>query len=212
MNLFDDHSENQTALIRVFGTIIFTLIMVIMYQVHTINNVRQDIRIAIPPDLSLGASLVPDEIPKTAVYDFASRIFQSLQRWNLNGAKDYRDNIEQYSDFFTPQYKAFLLRDFERRAKAGELNNRERALQPLLVSWDYDRVSISRRSNGLATDWVVALDMELQETYRGEVVKRLFLRYPMIVTRREVDRNRNPWGLVLGGYAAEPEPLTLETK
>lgn len=210
MKFFDNSNDNTLAIIRVFGTLTVLLMLGIFYLSYQVGKAREDININIPPDLSLGATVRPDEIPKTAVYDFASRIFQSLHRWRFAGHKEYEENINKYADFFTPDYRAFLDRDYSRRLRDGELNNRERALQPLLAGWDYDLVKIVRSENGRAVSWVVALDMELTETYKGERVKRLFLRYPMRVVRREVDPNINPWGLALAGYAADPEPLKLE--
>lgn len=212
MRLFDNSNDNFTAVVRVFGTITLLLILAIFYLGHQLGKAREDININIPPDLSLGATVRPDNIPKTAVYDFASRIFQSLHRWRFAGSKEYKENIAKYSDFFTPAYRAFLERDFTRRLKDGELSGRERALQPLLAAWNYELVKVVRSENGIPVAWVVALDMELTETYKGETVKRLFLRYPMQVVRRPVDPNLNPWGLTLAGYAADPEPLKLEKK
>lgn len=174
MRIFDNQNDNFTAIVRVFGTLAFALIVLLFYLTFQLGKAREDININIPPDLSLGARLQPDVIPKTAVYDFSSRIFQSLHRWRFAGSKEYKENIAKYSDFFTPEYRAFLERDFNRRLKQGELNGRERALQPILAAWNYDLVKVVRRENGKAVSWVVALDMELTETYKGRLLRDYF--------------------------------------
>ena len=57
--------------------------------------------------------------------------------------------------------------------------------------------------------WVVIVDMELSETVKGMAVKRKTIRYPLRVVRYDVDRESNPWGLALDGFASSG-PTTLE--
>ena len=40
--------------------------------------------------------------------------------------------------------------------------------------------------------WTVLLDMQVTETFGGQGVKDVFIRYPLRVVRFDVDRERNP--------------------
>ena len=54
-------------------------------------------------------------------------------------------------------------------------------------------------------------DAEIDETVRGVPVKKVAIRYPLVVTRFEVDPEANPWGLALDCFA-EDGPARLDLK
>jgi len=189
---------------RVMLRINFLLLVVIFILAFGWVNAAREIWVNIPPDLSSGAKLKPGNNPEHIVYDFALNIFQQLQRWKKSGDKDYTENIAKYASYLTPQYVAFLKRDYERRRQKGELTNRERTVQQLPgVLYDSKRVQKYGDHS-----WVVFLDLELNETYQGEEIKHLYIRYPVMVKTYDVDRQLNPWGLALDGYYTDPEKIT----
>ena len=208
--MFLNANDNNKAALRIMATIIFVMMGLLFYQMQIASTAMDHIKIDIPPDLSKGATIRPGQKQHTSIYDFTSRFMQQLQHWRYDGSKEYEENIDTYSDYFTPAYKAFLHRDYERRAKDGELSGRTRTLYPLLSAWDDDRVKVLSKSGGLENSWVVLLDMELVETYKGEEIKRKYLRYPIRIVRYDVDIKTNPWGLAIDGYAEEPKVLTKE--
>lgn len=210
MEKYADRRDNSLAAIRVLGSVILMLILYIFYQNYSINVARENIEITIPPDLSLGATIKPSNMELTAVNDFATRIFQSIHHWKYNGFEEYKKNIKTYTPFITPNYRQFMLDDFQRRKEAGELNNRTRSMQPLLAAWDVEKIKVHSMSNGVAISWLVYIDMELVETYDGDEIKHLYLSYPLKVVRSDIDRNSNPWGMALDGYFGKPKELKLE--
>ena len=56
-------------------------------------------------------------------------------------------------------------------------------------------------------DWVVTLDISADEYYGAEQVKRALVRYPIKVTRVDVDPSRNPFGLALDCYDGTPQRI-----
>ncbi|MDQ4324501.1 DUF2895 family protein, partial [Pseudomonas aeruginosa] len=56
-------------------------------------------------------------------------------------------------------------------------------------------------------DWVVTLDITADEYYGAEQVKRALVRYPVKVTRVDVDPARNPFGLALDCYEGTPQRI-----
>lgn len=208
--MFVNPNDNNKAALRIMATVIFVLIGLLFYQIQLAGKARQHIKIDIPPDLSKGATIRPGQKQHTSIYDFTSRFFQQVQHWRYDGSREYEKNIGRYRDFFTPAYHAFLKRDYKRRQADGELSGRTRTLYPLLAAWDDDRVKVLSKSGGLENSWVVLLDMELVETYKGEEIKRKYLRYPVRIVRFDTDTEHNPWGLAIDGYADTPKVISKE--
>lgn len=159
----------------------------------------------IPPDLTRGVILRPGEVPAPNVYAFALYVWQQLNRWPANGQSEYPQNLFRWSAYLTPRFREALLADLRQRARRGELDQRSRGLQEL-PGHHYTPERVDSQSAGV---WVVWLDLELNEHYRGTLVKTVQLRYPLRVVRLETDRARNPFGLALDGFATEAGPAPL---
>ena len=170
-------------------------------------RVPSDLTIHIPPDLKTGATVQPNEPSPANVYAFAIYIFQQLYRWPTDGATDFSHAIYALSGYLTPSYRESLITELASKAKRGELAGRERGMQELPgQGFSEERVNILK--DGV---WVVVVDMALSETVKGMAVKRKTIRYPLRVVRYDVDRESNPWGLALDGFASTgPTALELE--
>ena len=54
------------------------------------------------------------------------------------------------------------------------------------------------------------MDMQVMETFGGQSIKDVFIRYPLRVVRFDVDRERNPWKLALDCFGSNrPARLNL---
>ena len=170
-------------------------------------RVPSDLTIHIPPDLKSGAKVQPNEPSPANVYAFAVYIFQQLYRWPTDGATDFSQAIYALSSYLTPSYRESLITELASKAKRGELAGRERGMQELPgQGFSEERVNILK--DGV---WVVVVDMALSETVKGVAVKLKTIRYPLRVVRYDVDRESNPWGLALDGFASTgPKALELE--
>ena len=55
--------------------------------------------------------------------------------------------------------------------------------------------------------WVAFYDVNVKETFRSEIVKDIFVRYPIRLVRWDVDPECNLWGLALDGFYKKPRRL-----
>ena len=123
------------------------------------------------------------------------------------GEADYRDRIQGLRAYLTPEFAESIEVDYTMKLAQRELQNRQRAVYEVPGRvYAPDRVRIDS-----ADRWVVYLDLQVIETYRGETVKNTAVRYPLEIVRYDVDPEQNPFGLALAGLESAPERLVLAT-
>ncbi len=157
-------------------------------------------RISIPPDLRYGGQISLNTIHPWEVYNFAGYIWQQLNRCPRNCIDDYPKNLERLTEFLTPQFKAWLRRDGEKRT--SEMLGRTRFLLPI-GNTDFRNTVILDGSGR----WTVILDVELKENIDGVSVKDTKIRYHLRVISKAIDPEFNPWGLLLDTMQKSPERL-----
>ena len=161
------------------------------------------IRIHIPPDLSAGAMVAPDDPGPPHVYTFGFYLWQQLYRWPVNGAEDYPARIDSLVHYLTPSCYEDRREDVEVRRRQRELAGRRRAVWEIPGrGYSVDRV----HAEG-AGSWVVLLDLQIEETMLGQPVKTRLASYPVRVVRYRVDPELNPWGLAIDCLARPPVPI-----
>ncbi len=164
-------------------------------------HLAPDIRAGSVVEIKNGVGYIPPE----NVYSFAYYIWQQLNRWQEDGMKDYPKQLYNLQSFVTAKCQAEIKDDMKNRAKNSELLQRTRLVTEI--------PGFSFAANRVIADssavWTVFLDMQLQETYRGQNVKDTFVRYPLRIVRYDVDRERNPWGLGLDCFSDQPQRLDI---
>ncbi|QIL80329.1 TIGR03746 family integrating conjugative element protein [Diaphorobacter sp. HDW4A] len=136
------------------------------------------------------------DVPPVNVYGFAYYIWQQLNRWQADGAADYGKQIYLYQSYITSSCRSQLENDLQVRSGGGELRGRTRIMSEIpAFGYAPNRVIAEGTSA-----WTVLLDMQIQEAYKGQPVKDVFIRYPIRVVRYDVDRERNPWRLAIDCY------------
>lgn len=174
-------------------------------------NAPRYLTIHVPPDLRTGSTRKWWEVPPESVYAFTFYVFQQLHRWPTNGEEDYQRNIRALSAYLTPACKAFLEHDYTARRDSGELHQRVRGIYEIPGrSYGDDPMSrVKTRSN---REWLVTLDLTVDEYYSAEQVKRALIRFPLQVVRLDIDPQKNPFGLALDCYERPPERITTLAK
>lgn len=196
--------DNARAHIMSLWAIIMLLSVFMAWAFIGWSKAPEDLTLHIPPDLSNGATLKVGESPKPNLYTFSFHIWQQVNRWAKNGQDDFPRNIYTFAAYMTPRFRASLERDMKKRGKRGELAGRVRALHQ-----DTDAPYEDRRVDVIGPgSWVVWIDAVIEETVAGLGVKTKRIRYPMRVVRYDVDREKNPWGWALDGFA-NPGPSEL---
>ena len=168
----------------------------------------KSLTIHVPPDLRSGSTRKWWDIPSENVYAFALYIFGQLNRWPSDGEQDYRRAIYGLQSYLTPACKAFLDGDYEYRKAAGELRQRVRGVYEILGR-GYSEDPELRVKQLDRDSWLVTLDLNADEYYAAEPVKRVVVRYPLRVVRFDLDPERNKWGLALDCYQGTPQKISL---
>jgi integrating conjugative element protein (TIGR03746 family) len=147
-------------------------------------------------------------VPPESVHAFTFYIFQQLNRWPLNGEEDYPRNLQALSAYLTPACRTSPREDYEYRRNNGELRNRVRGLYEI-PGRGYGEDPGTRVKAVSDRDWLVTLELAADEYHGGEQVKRALVRYSIKVAKHDVDPERNPFGLVLDGYARPPQRIEI---
>lgn len=209
MRRYRDEIDNVRAHLRSLWAVIAIQLLIIAGLWIGWARAPEHLTVHIPPDLRSGAVLSVNDISPANVYAFAFYIFQQLNRWPQDGAKDYGRAIFRVSPYLTPRFRADLISDLEQKGRQGELAYRVRGVQEVAArGYEEQRVDLVD-----VDTWVVWLDLDLQESVKGMTVKHTAIRYPLRVVRYAVDLEANPWGLALDGFDTEgPRRLTAQER
>jgi len=176
------------------------LAICLLVSLYGWQHAAQVQRISIPPDLRYGSQVALNAINPWEVYNFAGYIWQQLNRCPHNCLEDYPKNLERLTSFLTPQFKAWLRHD--RNKRTAELLGRTRFIVPLQNASFSDTVNLDQPGS-----WTVKLDVELKESIGGVAVKDTAIRYHLKVIAQPVDPEFNPWGLLLHTMPKLPERI-----
>jgi integrating conjugative element protein (TIGR03746 family) len=207
MRRYRHEIDNVRAHLRTLWAVIGLEALIIAALWYGWSQAPKALTLHVPPDLRSGATLDVEEIPPANVYTFAFYIFQQLNRWPEDGARDYGRAIFRVSPYLTPGYRAELLADLALKGRKGELAYRVRGVQGI-PGHGFEERRVDMPGDGV---WVVWLDLDLFESVKGMTVKHTAIRYPLRVVRHAVDLEANPWGLALDGFAGDgPRRLSAE--
>ena len=192
-----------------------TLVLVIVLQALLCalalwgwNSAPRKLTVHVPPDLRNGAHIRLGEVPPANVYAFAFYVWQQVNRWSQDGEKDYGLAIFKTAPYLTPECRETLQRDMNKKASAGELSMRVRALMEL-TGRVYEEARVTPLGNAT---WRVLLDTEVIETVRGVPVKSVYVRYPLRVVQFDGDRDANPFGLAIDCWPHDEVPTRIDVK
>ena len=194
--------DGRNSHILTLRIIIGILAISLIYSIAGWKAAPENIKIDIPPDLRSGSTRGIKERHPFNIYAFGYYIFQQMNNWPVEGVNDYKKQINRLSCYITPRFKGELEKDYEQRLRRHELN-RTRALQEMP-----ERPYTDKRVYVESGDsWVAFYDVNIKETFRSEIVKDIFVRYPIRVVRWDVDPECNLWGLALDGFYRNPKRL-----
>lgn len=179
----------------------------IAYQVPKNINVHVLPAVSTPSTVKVAGG--ESAVPSANVYAFGYYVWQQVNRWATDGATDYGTQIFRVQNYVTPRCISQLTSDMQTRQKAGELRQRTRQMSEIPgLGYQANRVVADDSGQG----WTVFLDLQVQETYRGQAVKDVFIRYPIRVVRFDVDRQRNHWQMAIDCYGSQRPARLDETQ
>lgn len=167
----------------------------------------------VPPDLRTGSTREWWKVPEPNIYTFAVYVWQTINRWPVNGEVNYKRNIEVFNTFLTPGCRNYLDNEYEQRRARGELKGRVRGIYEI-PGRGFQNESPEGPGGVRVIDrdhWIATLDMGVSESYAGTSVRDAYVRYPIYVSRVDNDPDANPWGLQIGSadgcFAGVPQRL-----
>jgi len=204
MSRFRKIVDEQSAHITTLRGVIVALLGLSAVLSYGWYAAPQDLVIHQPPDLRSGSTRIAGEVPPQSVYAFGFYIFQQLNRWTINGEDDYWNRIHTISAYLTPAFNEALKEDYASKKARRELQNRQRSVHEVPGRvYEMSRVKIESPDS-----WIVYLDLQITETYRGETIKNTAVRYPLRIVRYDIDPELNPFGMALDGFETPPARLT----
>lgn len=171
------------------------------------NELRQSIRVWLPPDLSGGQLVQVGEPNKAYAHNFALLILSSITRWKTDGEKEYLDNIERFGTYIGPKFRELMIQDYNNRrvttgGRPNELKMRTREIS--LLNYDVPSEMVRKVSSNR---YHVYLDVLDEERISGEIVKSGHYRYVLEVAVDSANANENDTGLRVMGLVEPPKPI-----
>lgn len=197
-NEFIDQMKSIKAKEKIALSVIACLMLVVIAQAFVNISLAKNItvRVSLPPDLEFGAVIDTNKIDSFEIYSFAGLITQQLNLWK-NGKEDFAKNINKFTAYITPEYRSYLLKKYNNLLKLGELDGREKSMQPINI---YKKSNVVKIADG----WLVTVDFKQQEHLGNTRFKHFNVRYAIKVVFRDIDTETNPWGLQIDRPLSEP--------
>lgn len=192
-------SDRKDKLIRFLTILSIALIGLVGHSHWLLATLPKEFECHFPPDLSKGGKVKVNETPRHEVYAFALQIYQQLYRCEENCAVEFEKNIRRYGYFVTDTYRPKLL------TKAKELQgHNSRRVRSISEFGHYSESKVVPLGNGV---WVVYLDVVEKEHIGGKKVRDAVMRYPLLISKFDVDREKNPWRIAIDGFKEQPKRL-----
>ncbi len=178
---------------------IAALVIVNFIAIFHLINAPKMLHVYLPPDMSHGAVVKPNEVPKSTVYSFAFQIFTAINSWPESGTKNYNKNLNNYRNYLSSSFLQSLKEDVQNRAATGALV-RSRIMSGV-TGMGYRDVEVKFLGNGL---WHVNIKLQIVESLDGGVLKNVIMDYPLIVRQVNESIQINPFNLVIAGFYQQP--------
>ncbi|MFB2639920.1 PFL_4703 family integrating conjugative element protein [Shewanella bicestrii] len=192
-------SDKKDKIIRALTIFSIILLGLVGYAMNLLATLPKEFECHFPPDLSRGGMVKVNEWQSHEIYAFAYRIWQKVKRCEEDCSIEYPKNINNYGYYFTDSYRPTITSQSLEEA----VNNRKRA-RSITEYGNFIEDKVVYLGN---EKWVVYLDVKEQEHIGGKKVRDAVVRYPIIVSVFDVDREKNPWRLGIDGLQGEPKRL-----
>lgn len=188
-------TDQKDKLIRVQTIFIIILFGMVVHAHYLLGTYPKEIEMHIPPDLSNGGVASREPLPHE-VYAFAYQIWQKTARCEQDCSKEYGKNIRAFGHYFTDSYRNNLL------SEASQLESQNRfRIRSIREARPYSREYVEKKSG---SSWVVDLQVQEVERIGSKIVRDATVTYPIVVMKYDIDRQKNPWGLAIGGMEHKP--------
>ncbi|MDC0434759.1 DUF2895 family protein [bacterium] len=203
MSRRDDNTATYVTVVNSVAFALITCVAGLVFAVYGLVTTRDNFTITIPPNLSNGAVVDPDDFDLAFVEQFATRQMRDLFHWQNDGAVDYGANIDNLAPMMSTEFHESLIIDMNERVEKGEIQERTRySIEIPDPDIEY-RVQLLEKNT-----WFVPVAINIVERVGGMEIKNRPMMYPMIVRRYNSGQN-NPYGVILDGYAEGMAPVVI---
>lgn len=181
------------------------LLLFIMLLFVSLRQAQGTQTVYVPPHLETGTTLSVNTPSDEFVYGFTYYIWQVLNNWAQDGGTDYHANIHMLQAYFTPNFYLEIKGEADMLKAKRQSTDRVRRLTGLDGAL-YKPQHVKKLDNN---SWLVTLKMQVNEHFSESHmrIKDVGYEYKLYVTRYDFNREANPWGLVIAGYAANPKRI-----
>jgi integrating conjugative element protein (TIGR03746 family) len=182
----------------------FILMLLLVITGLIIGWMREpsNLTLYVPPDIQNGATIKANTIPNPLIYSFAYEVWEEINTWPKNGEIEYKQNIQTYWSYLSPQFMREMLDNFEELKLSGQLQ-RIRYMQGMSGS-AFDPNNVKKLGNDT---WEVDLKMHVSEYKNNQIVKDVEIVYPLKIARVNIARSLNPYELAITGFVSEPKRI-----
>ncbi|MBY8168159.1 TIGR03746 family integrating conjugative element protein [Vibrio fluvialis] len=192
--------DRKDKLIRVLTIFSLCLIGLLFYAQFRMSDLAKQLvgefQCFVPPDLSRGGLIKVNEYPNQTVYAFAREIFQQTMRCESDCAEEYPKKVAMFRNYYTEPY----WHELKQKAEAEKGRNRGRVRYVQEVGFFSDD-KVTRLGNDT---FKVELTVNEVEYIGVKKVRDAKVIYPFIVGAVNIDYQKNPWKLQIGGTESEP--------
>ncbi|HDS1208459.1 TPA: DUF2895 family protein [Shewanella algae] len=178
----------QDKVIRFLTIVLLGSLVLLGHAHYRLSVMPSEFECQVPPDLSNGATIKVNEQRKENLYALAFMIHQKTFSCKSDCATDIPSNIRDYGYYYTTEYRTELLKNTYSRDRGKERTISEQG-----------HYSESKVINRGANTWVVFIDVNVKDYIGGRKVRDAVIRYPYIIVKGDVDREKNPWRLQIAG-------------
>ncbi len=156
----------------------------------------------VSPDLTAGQMIKANGPYRAYPYAFTYRLFDTVWTWREDAAKEFPRMLRAVEPYMGASVRRRLLEEFESLKSRGVHKERQRQIKEIIPA---DPSKMVQPISG--ERFVVYVDMEIIDSYKGSIVAWKRKRFAFIVDVDTSDMDNNKYGLKVMEYYHEPVSL-----
>ncbi len=157
-----------------------------------------------PAQVLQGGYYKTNTLSQAYVYGFAYQIFVALNTWSIDAVHDYKNNIQEYRYYLTPEYRDTLNQDYDSSLESQNLLDSVQTLAPYNET-GYDPTVKQLNDNS----WEVDLILRVTRYKDSAILMDALYDYKVRVVTTAQSIQYNPWGLAVAGIVSKTRLKTF---
>lgn len=179
------------------------MLLLLGLALNTISEMPSQIVVKYAPQLKDGATLKLGEFPKASIITDVQYLWLAINTWKESGRDEANDLLWRYTNFMTPDFRSDLESEYKQLNARGALNRKRTPSAVPGQMFDFEDRVVQLTEDS----WVVYLDIVLEESTMGEIIRSPTYRYAIEVERFITNMELNPIGIRLAGFREPPKRI-----